>query len=174
MGRSSTIGRFGMWTLLAIFAGIALTGCDFLVGKDESGAPVGGGTGAGAGRNYFTSPQDAVPIITRLLTSKDWPTLSQYYDLTGTRIDRMELESGRFFLRTERPAGTHPGIPWEYRHPFPPGYSLDRAVLTDTADVYEVTMQVRIAEGGGMTQHGVTTFKMRKSDRGYQILPDSM
>ena len=171
MGKSC-IQRGGVWTTLAILAGFALTGCDVIAGKEGSGDIVGG-TGAGArlGRDYFTSPQDAVPIITRLLTSRDWRRLSEYYDLTGTTIDRMELESGRFFIRTERPAGINPGVPWEYRHPFTPGDTFERVMLTSTPDVYEVTMQVRIAEAGTMTQRGVATFKMRKSGRGYQILP---
>ncbi|MDD4888957.1 MAG: hypothetical protein PHU85_03435 [Phycisphaerae bacterium] len=147
---------------------IALAGCDYIVGKDDAG---GGATGTGAGervgRSFFNSPQDAVPIITRLLTTKDWLALSQYYDLTGTKIDRVELDSGRFFWRADRPAVTYPGIPWEYRHPFPPGYQFDRAILADSAGTYEVTMKVQTTAGGGLS------FRMRKTDRGYQILPDN-
>ena len=76
---------------------------------------------AASGPLYFTSPQDAVPIITDALRSEDWATLARYHDLSGSRWRREELEDGSFFLRAERPESAHPGGSWKYRHPFAPG-----------------------------------------------------
>ncbi len=42
------------------------------------------------GQSYFTSPEHAV----ELLLAKDFRTLADYYDLSGSSIDRRELESG--------------------------------------------------------------------------------
>jgi len=56
---------------------------------------------------YFSSPRDAVAIISALLKREDFFTLASYYDLSGSAIEREELTSGDFFLRIERPAMAH-------------------------------------------------------------------
>ena len=123
---------------------------------------------------YFSSPRAAVERVTELLRAEDWPTLARYYDLSGTSIDRAELTSGRFFLRTERPAVTHPGLPWKYRHPFTPGFTFAQAL--DRAEVGVVTVVVSIAidQGDGRTQRAESDFAMRRTDKGYQILPPDL
>jgi hypothetical protein len=120
---------------------------------------------------YFLSPQEAVAIITELLGKEDWATLSLYYDLSGTGIDRSELESGRFFVRSERPVNAHPGISWKYKQPFTPGFSLDHIESSRDPGVVTVVVSIEFDQGGGMKQRGVDSFKMRKTEKGYQVLP---
>lgn len=120
---------------------------------------------------YFTSPEQAVTVATELLRKEDWQTLSRYYDLSGSRVDRQELESGRFFIRAEEPAGPHPGGFSRYKHPFPPGFKFDRVNATADPNVIVVVVSIEIDQGGGLKQRGLTEFKMRRSSNGYQILP---
>jgi len=122
-------------------------------------------------RHYFSSPQEAVIVVTELLRKEDWVTLSSYYDLSDSKVDRRELESGRFFIRTETPPGPHPTGFWRYKHPFPPGFKFDRVNTTADPSVIVVVVSIEIDQGGGVKQRGVSEFKMRKSAKGYQILP---
>jgi hypothetical protein len=123
---------------------------------------------------YFDSPASAVGRITDLLRREDWRTLARYYDLTETSIAREELTSGRFFLNRERPANAHPGLPWKYRHPFTPGFQFSEAVDRAEAFVVTVVMTVAIDQGDGRVQRGFQEFAMRRSGRGYQILPPDL
>ncbi len=120
---------------------------------------------------YFASPRDAVNRINVLLRSADWKTLSEYYDLSGSSVDRKELESGQFFIRTERPEKADPGGFWRYRHPFPPGFVFHHEQSTDDPSLVIVVVGTEIDQGGRMKQRVLTEFKMRKSANGYQILP---
>ena len=123
---------------------------------------------------YFPSPAAAIEPITELLRREDWATLARYYDLGGTSIKRDDLTSGRFFLNQERPPNAHPGLPWKYRHPFTPGFKFSEAV--DRAEVFVVTvvMTIDIDQGDGRVQRGTQEFAMRRSNRGYQILPPDL
>ena len=129
------------------------------------------GTTNGTAAHYFTSPEQAVTVITELLRKEDWATLSRYYDLSDSKVDRKELESGRFFIRTERPEGEHPAGFWRYKHPFPPGFKFDRVRATEDPNVIVVVVSIEIDQGGGVKQRGLSEFKMQKSAKGYQILP---
>lgn len=120
---------------------------------------------------YFDSAQQAVEKTTELLKKEDWPTLARYYDLAGTKERPALLRSGDFFVRKEKPANHHPGLPWKYRHPFTPGYKFESVADTDAKDVVRVTVAISIDQGGGPPQRSVSTFDMRKSAKGYQILP---
>ena len=42
---------------------------------------------------FFSSPEEAVEQISDLLRAEDFETLACYYELTGSGIDRSELES---------------------------------------------------------------------------------
>lgn len=129
--------------------------------------------GGGAGDAlYFASPEAAVPAIDGFLRKEDWKTLARYYDLEGAKVKRADLDSGKFFLRTERPADAHPGVPWKFRHPFPPGYRYQSTAPTAVLGVVEVTVIIEIDEGGGPFQRGLATFLMRKGAAGYRVLPD--
>ena len=124
----------------------------------------------GTESRYFTSPEQAVIVITELLRREDWSALSRYYDLSDSKVDRQELESGRFFIRAEKPEGAHPAGFWRYKHPFAPGFKFDRVKATADPSVIVVAVSVEIDQGGGVKQRGLSEFKMRNSQKGYQIL----
>jgi len=142
----------------SIFIG-ALYGCVTAAGRPN-----------GTAARYFASPEEAVTVTTELLKKEDWATLSRYYDLTGSNVTRSDLESGRFFVQTETGGIHHQGFA-RYRHPFPPGFRFDRINATADPNVVAVVVSVSIDQGGGVKQRGATEFKMRKSAKGYQILP---
>jgi hypothetical protein len=137
---------------------------------------------------YFESPRQAVEEITAMLVARDWPALARYYDLEGSGIDRAQLVSGEFFWRTKRPEMSHPAF-WRYKHPFSPGFhyawsgswdEIANIMAPPGADkpegdpsVVKVVLEVEIEQGSASPdQRGISEFRMRKSERGYQILPD--
>jgi hypothetical protein len=124
-----------------------------------------------AGQRYFDSPQDAVATTAQLLLEESWETLATYYDLSGTDIDRADLHSGRFFIRTERPEGAHPAGFWRYREPFAPAFGYVHEEMTDEPDVVKVVVMVEIEQGDGRVQRGLDQFLLRRSSHGYQLLP---
>ena len=133
---------------------------------------VGCNNHSGAARPaYFASPDSAVKQIAVMLENKDWSELSRYYDLTGSPIDRATLISGEFFYTDERPDVAHPAGFWHYRHPFPPAFKYLSSRDLEEPGVIAVTVEVEIEQGGGMIQRGMQTFLMRKTDRGYQVMP---
>ena len=119
---------------------------------------------------YFTGPKTAVSEISGLIKRSEWLALSRYYDLSGSGIDRRELESGRFFVRTERPPVAHPAGFWRIRHPFHPSFRYQNH-RTLPGNRVQVHLSIEIDQGGGMVQRGVKSFLLRKSEKGYQILP---
>ncbi len=122
---------------------------------------------------YFASPKEAVATISELARRRDWPALAGYYDLSGSTIELLTLLSGAFFVRSEQPAGAHPGGYWRARHPFPPGFDYLMAEPGGAPGVVTVTVHVSIEQGASAsTQEGRAQFRLRESPRGYQILPD--
>ena len=121
---------------------------------------------------YFRTPQEAVSRINALMKEQNWPVLTSYYDISGTDLDRSELTSGQFFLRTQRPPDAHPGLNWRQRAPFPPGFVFDHVEKTADPKVVTVVVSIEIDEGGGMKQRGLASFVLRKSAKGYQVVPD--
>ncbi len=119
---------------------------------------------------YFSSPERAVEQARALLTNHDWETLGSYYDLSDSSIASGALTSGAFFYRTQRPEVAHPAGFWRYKHPFAPEFSyMGHHLLTN--NVAKVTMMVEIDQGGEM-QVGYQEFLMRKTEQGYQFLPE--
>ena len=122
---------------------------------------------------YFTSPSEAVPVITDLLKKQDFKTLTAFYDLSFSKIKRADLESGDFFIRKEHPEADHPAGFWRYKHPFAPGYTFSSIQSTAQEGVYSVQVQIEIDQGADSPQQtGFSDFYMIKSDKGWQILPD--
>ena len=122
--------------------------------------------------HYFPSPADAVPKIADLLRAKDWATLACCYDLSGSTIDRADLESGAFFYTDEQPAVAHPAGFWRYKHPFAPAFEYLREEPTSDPNVSRVILAVEIDQGGGMVQRGLSAFPMVKRPQGWQIRPE--
>jgi len=125
------------------------------------------------GRSYFTSPEQAVEVARKLLQAEDYCTLADYYDLSGTDIDRPGLECGDYFVRKQRPEVAHPGGFWRYKHPFSPRFKLSSVLPTDRKSVYRVIMTITIDQGADTPQQeGLSHFHMIESPRGWQILPN--
>ena len=120
---------------------------------------------------YFVNPEDAVNIISKLLLAENWRELRRYYDLSSSNISGQELESGHFFINTEQPEIAHPGGFWRYKHPFSPAFEYFYSEQV-SEDKVKVWVKIEIDQGGGMIQQGNQCFTMRKSVKGYQILPD--
>ena len=120
---------------------------------------------------YFPSPERGVEVIRQLLESRDWPTLTAYYNLAGSDHKIEEFVSGEFFLRREPPGAFHPALDWRYKHPFSPTFKYDSYWHCDDHTAV-VQLSLEIDQGSGMdTQVGIHYFKMSKHSDGYQILP---
>lgn len=145
--------------LLIAITAILLTGC--------ASNPWGSANNA----EYFTDPALAVEKITVMLREKDWPQLAKYYDLSDSPIDRSTLISGEFFYTDQRPKSAHPGGFWRYKHPFSPAFKFHSIRELEESGVIEVTVEVEIDQGGGMIQRGMQTFLMRKTSKGYKVMP---
>lgn len=122
-------------------------------------------------QKYFKSPELAVEQITVMLKEKNWAELADYYDLSDSPVKRSTLVSGEFYYTDERPASTHPAGFWHYKHPFAPGFKFLSTRNLEEPGVIEVTVQVEIDQGGGMIQRGMQAFLMRKTGKGYQVMP---
>ncbi|MGE0431310.1 MAG: hypothetical protein AB7S36_03535 [Planctomycetota bacterium] len=137
------------------------------------------------GDQYFSSVAESAERAREWLLAADWAALAAHYDLRGSGVDEADLLSGDFFVRHEhqRPEMAHPGGFWRWRQPFAPSFEYrgevpdfsspdggDDDQLADR-DVVEVQMVIRIDQGGGMVQEGVQLYRLRKSGRGYQLLP---
>ena len=124
------------------------------------------------GSSFFSSPEEAIPIITELLEKKNFKTLASYYDLGKSDIDYAELGSGDFFIRKERPEAVHPAGFWRFKHPFAPGFKYSHKSQSSREDVYIIHLRMEIDQGAGSpAQIGEDTFYMIRSDGGWQILP---
>jgi hypothetical protein len=171
--------RAVIWSVL-FFCAAAVAGCEDDMANSDDPA-------------FFESPRQAVEAITVMLEAKDWPALARYYDLEGSDIDRAQLVSGEFFYRTKRPEVSHPAF-WRYKHPFSPGFhyawsasEVDLAIMLappedapgavtaapeGDPDIVKVVLEVEVDQGTGLpVQRGRSEFRMRKSERGYQVLP---
>ena len=122
--------------------------------------------------SHFSSPEEAVPVITELLKNKDFKNLASYYDLTDSEIKLADLESGDFFIRRKRPEVGHPAGFWRYKHPFSPGFKYSSMSSASRENVHIIHLRIEIDQGAGSPpQMGMDSFYMIKSDNGWQILP---
>lgn len=156
-----------VWLIVGVAATVAMA----VGGCSSSPASKAEAAAGRRGARYFESPQQAVPQIDAMLRQAQWEQLAAFYDLTRATVDRSELTSGRFFEATERPPAAHPAGFWRYRHPFAPGFKFDRVEPTQDPQVSKVIMTVAIDQGDGRVQRGFSEFLMRRSERGWQILP---
>lgn len=122
---------------------------------------------------YFESPKKAVPKIAELLLREDFKTLAKYYDLSNSDVELAQLQSGEFFVRTERPEISHPAEFWRYKHPFAAGFEYGSMRPSARESVYVVTVRVSIDQGADSpVQEGYSLFYMIQSPKGWQLLPD--
>jgi hypothetical protein len=124
---------------------------------------------------FFSSPAEAIKIITKLLKKENFKTLAKYYDLSDSEVKISELESGDFFIRKVRPKFSHPAGFWRYKHPFAPGFKFNSVEATAKDAVYRIELIVSIDQGlDSPNQIGFSYFYMIKSDKGWKILPDQV
>ncbi len=124
---------------------------------------------------YFSSPAEAIQIITELLEKNNFKILAKYYDLSNSEIKLSELESGDFFIRKERPEIAHPAGFWRYKHPFAPGFTFNSVQTTAKDAIYIVEVSISIDQGSDSPkQIGLSYFYMVKSDKGWKVLPDQV
>jgi hypothetical protein len=124
---------------------------------------------------YFSSPAEAIQIISELLEKNNFKKLAKYYDLSNSEIKLSELESGNFFIRKERPEIAHPAGFWRYKHPFAPGFKFKSVQATTKDAIYIVEVTISIDQGlESPKQIGLSYFYMVKSDKGWKILPDQV
>jgi hypothetical protein len=121
---------------------------------------------------FFPSPEKSVEIITQLLKSENWSTLSNYYYTIGVNQELIDsIMSGEYFLRREMPEVAHPAGFWKYRHPFPPGFNYSSHEKIKE-NLIKVNLIIEIDQGEGLTQVGKASFLLRKFHEGYKILPE--
>ena len=121
---------------------------------------------------FFPSPETSVEIITQLLKSEDWKTLSSYYYLDdGNQALIDSLLSGDYFIRRKRPDVAHPGGFWKYKHPFSPGFTYSSHEQI-AEDIIKVHLTIEIDQGDGMIQTGWDSFVLKKFHKGYKLLPE--
>ncbi len=156
-----------MRTFLSI-AVLALVVVSFAyLGKENTETP----PKSGQYDRYFETPSAAVALVTKLLREEDWKTLSTYYDLTKSPLDRSSLEDANFFLESEKPEVVHPAGFWRYKQPFAPGFEFESSRIIGN-DIIEVTVVVEIDQGDGTVQRGLDTFRLKAHPEGYQLLPE--
>jgi len=124
---------------------------------------------------YFSSPAEAVQIITELLENNNFKILAKYYDLSNSEIKLSDLESGDFFIRKERPEIAHPAGFWRYKHPFAPGFTFNSVQATAKDAIYIVEVSISIdQDSNSPKQIGLSYFYMVKSEKGWKVLPDQV
>ena len=156
-----------VWSVqLAVFMILILIGCNFMKTNNQQNV---------SETDYFSSPAEAIPIITELLKKNNFKILAGYYDLSNSETKLAELESGDFFIRKERPEVAHPAGFWRYKHPFAPGFKYQGIRATEKEGIYIVEISISIDQGeDSPIQSGLSYFYMLKSDSGWKILPDAV
>jgi len=151
---------------LAIILIFSLFGCRFMQDNNQKDR---------SKTYYFSSPTEAIQIISELLEKKNFKILAKYYDLSNSEIKLSELESGDFFIRKDRPEIAHPAEFWSYKHPFAPVFKFNSVQTTAKDAVYIVEVSISIDQGSDSPkQIGLSYFYMVKSDKGWKILPDQV
>lgn len=119
---------------------------------------------------YFSTPQESVELTSKLLIEEDWKKLSNYYFLENSDKETIaSLKNGSYFIRDKRPEIFHPAVAWKYKNPFPPNFKyLSHFELEK--DSVKVNVSLKIDQGNDMIQQGISSFYLRKSIKGYQLL----
>ncbi len=158
--------RYIWLSSLSIFLIFFLFGCKTMNDNNQKGM---------SKTYYFSSPAEAVQMITELLKNQNFKTLARYYDLSNSEIKRSELESGDFFIRKKRPEIAHPAGFWRHKHPFAPGFTFNNVKATAKDAVYIVEVSISIDQGADSPkQIGLSYFYMIRSDKGWKVLPDQV
>jgi hypothetical protein len=122
---------------------------------------------------YFASPAASVDVIKSLVRVADWSTLARYYDLTGTGLTLADVSREDFYVRKPPYPPAEPAGIGRFRQLFPAAFKFESVEPGAGPDIVVVTVGVRIDQGGGPRQHVLSTYRLRQSKAGYQLLPSS-
>jgi hypothetical protein len=122
---------------------------------------------------YFTSPEQSVDQIKSLVGVAEWETLGRYYDLTGSGLTRAEVTREDFYVRKPPYAPAQPASIGRFKRLFPTAFTFESAEPGGAADTVIVTVGVAIDQGGGPVQRVRSSYRLRKSASGYQLLPEA-
>lgn len=119
---------------------------------------------------YFSTPQESVKLTSKLLLEEDWNKLTNYYSLQNSDSDTIaSLKNGSYFIRSKKPEASHPAVDWKYKKPFPPNFNyLSHSEIGK--DSVKVDVILEIDQGNDMIQRGISTYYLKKSKKGYQLL----
>lgn len=120
---------------------------------------------------YFSTPQESVELTAQLLIQEDWGTLLKYYFVENSDNETIDsLKNGSYFIREKKPEVVHPAVSWRYKKPFDPNFKYSSHFEEDLARI-KVNVSMEIDQGNGMIQQGVSSFYLKKSQSGYQLIP---
>ncbi|MGV3662416.1 MAG: hypothetical protein ACO1TE_19690 [Prosthecobacter sp.] len=117
---------------------------------------------------YFATPEASVDQITALLKAKDWKQLARHYDLSGSKLTHAEIAREDYF-QPKTPGGGMPDF--AEKKPFPIGFKFIEVEKTPDAAVVQVNVGIEIDQGGGPKQRARSSFRLRQSAAGWQLLP---
>jgi len=121
----------------------------------------------GARAAYFVTPSDSVATIARLTEQKDWATLAEYFDVSGSALSKSDLASGNLF--TGRLA--HAGI--RYNTLFTPFPVTARYQSEKPLGNGQTQVVVRFRDDTAhASSAALGTYRLVFSPFGYQIRPD--
>lgn len=120
---------------------------------------------------YFTSPAQSVDTIKSLIGVAEWETLARYYDLSGTTLTLADVSRESFYIRNPPYPPAQPAGLGRFKQLFSPAFKFESAEPSGEAGVVIVTVGVAIDQGGGPLQRVKSTYRLRQSAAGYQLLP---
>lgn len=120
---------------------------------------------------YFASPAASVDVIKSLVGVAEWETLARYYDLTGTALTRADVSREDFYIRKPPYPPAQPAGIGRFKQLFPTAFKFESVEPGSAPDIVVVTVGVKIDQGGGPQQHVLSTYRLRQSPAGYQLLP---
>ena len=120
---------------------------------------------------YFGSPVASVEGIKSLVAATQWETLGRYFDLTGTGLSRTDVLREDFYVRQPPYSPAQPAGLGRFKQLFPPGFVFESAEPGSLPETVVVTVGATIDQGGGPRQHVLSTYRLRHSPAGYQLVP---
>jgi hypothetical protein len=120
---------------------------------------------------YFSSPEESVEKISKLLIQENWNKLVKYYYTDETSDETLDsMKNGSYFIRTKKPESFHPGLSWKYKKPFSPSFKYSHHEIVE-GNLIKVIVYIEIDQGDGMIQRGLSYFYLLKVEKGYLIKP---
>ncbi len=127
--------------------------------------------GPSASPRYFASPEEAVAQASKLMMEEDWTTLAAYCEGEVDSATGRSLNDGNYFVRPMKGEDGEDSAARSF-HPFYPGSEFSRVVPTDEPDEVEVIVKYATEAEGGLRLRGYDSFRMKRSDQGWRILPE--